>query len=78
MAIIQPHINHSTGANIVRNFYCLLVTKELAQGSKKDTAINRVQGDDKTFCYLSFLLMVFSIITTHATQELGSPQRYVY
>ena len=34
--------------NIVRNFYCLLMTTELAQGSKKDTAVNRVQGDDFT------------------------------
>ena len=35
-------------SNIVRNFCFLLLGTELAQGSKKDTAINRVQGDDFT------------------------------
>ena len=56
--------------NIVRDFYCSLVTTQIAKGGKEDTAINREQGDDKKIAiYLAFLLMLFSIITTlHATQ----------
>ena len=41
-------------SNIVRNFYRSLVTTELAYGSKKDKAVNRVQRDDKTFAISLF------------------------
>ena len=47
-------------SNIVRNFYCSLVTTELAQGTKKDTAINRVQGDDKHLLSLFFAHVIFN------------------
>ena len=63
-------------SNIVRNFYCLLVTTELAPGSKKDTAINRVHGDDKTFAISLFSHGIFNnYLTCHTRTWITSTLR---